>query len=164
MGSRSQGKRCGDVVIPRVAVEPGCRHVGLQAPRAELCLCLLQDLGVILLWSPGATVVALPSAGGREAFPSNGAWGALPKAQLRCGLLRSVQHQPSSSKEPNDVNWMALALCAKMTFIYHPILMALERLGKELLFLLVQLQQCQNARRLVRHCVVPEGQEQWEHP
>lgn len=37
---------------------------------------------------------------------------------------------------------MALALCAKMTFIYHPILMALEGLGEELLFLLMQLQQC----------------------
>lgn len=59
---------------------------------------------------------------------------------------------------------MALALCAKMTFIYHPILMALEVLGKELLLFLVQLQQCQNANCLVRHYIVPEGQEQWEHP
>lgn len=36
----------------------------------------------------------------------------------------------SSAKEPNDVTWMALALCAKMTFIHHPMLMALEGLGR----------------------------------
>lgn len=45
--------------------------------------------------------------------------------------LRSVL-EPSCVKEPHDVKWMALALCAKMTFIYHPMLMALEGLGKEL--------------------------------
>lgn len=98
-----------------------------------------------------------PSDSGSEAFPPSGTWAALSEAQLglllvlRHGLLRSVQHQPSSGKEPNDVKWMALALCAKMTLIYHPILMALEGLGKELLFLLVPLQQCQNANCLVRH-------------
>lgn len=58
---------------------------------------------------------------------------------------------PPSGNKPNDVKWLALALCAKMTFIYHPILMALQGLGKELLFLLVQLQQCQSANCLVRH-------------
>lgn len=37
--------------------------------------------------------------------------------------------EPSCGQEPNDVNWLALALRAKMTFIYHPMLMALEGQG-----------------------------------
>lgn len=69
-----------------------------------------------------------PHAGGSEAFLTKRAWG--PLLVFRHGLLRTVQHQPSSGKEPNDVKWMALALCAKMTFIHHPMLMVLEGLGR----------------------------------
>lgn len=134
--------------VPGQWWEPSCWDVGLWDPWAEVCLCLLQGLGVILLWPPGAMMVAMPSAGGSEAFPPKRAWG--PLLVFRHGLLRCVQHQPSSGKEPNDVKWMALALCAKMTFIHHPMLMALEGLGKELLFLLVQ--HCLNAHCETQTC------------
>lgn len=70
---------------------------------------------------------------GSEAFPTKRAWA--PLLVFRHGLLRTVQHQPSSGKEPNDVKWMALALCAKMTFIHHPMLMVLEGLGRSFILL-----------------------------
>lgn len=86
-------------------------------PQAELPPCLLQGLDVILLCFPGVTVVAIPIA---RAVPGQCLWCS------GMGSSMSVQYQLFSGIEPNDVNWMALALCAKMTFIYHPILMALE--------------------------------------
>lgn len=127
--------------LPGLWWEPSCWDVGLWESWAELCLYLLQGLAVILLWSPGAMMVAIPGGnsqcqgcgspvlvGVRLSLPKR-TWG-LWLLVLRHGLLRSVQHQPSSGKEPNDVKWMALALCAKMTFIHHPMLMALEGLGR----------------------------------
>lgn len=49
------------------------------------------------------------------------------------GVLGSKSHLFFTAapfmEEPNDVNEMALALRAKMTFIYHPMLMALRRAG-----------------------------------
>lgn len=42
--------------------EPRYWDVEFWDPWAELCLCLVQGLAVILLWSPGATVVVIPSA------------------------------------------------------------------------------------------------------
>lgn len=50
--------------VPGQWWEPSYWGVGLWGPWAELCLCLLQGLAVILQWSPGATVVAIPSGGG----------------------------------------------------------------------------------------------------
>lgn len=49
--------------VPGQWWEPSCWDVGLWDPWAEVCLCLLQGLGVILLWPPAAMMVAIPSAG-----------------------------------------------------------------------------------------------------
>lgn len=49
--------------VPGQRWEHSCWDVGRRAPRAKLRPCLLQGLGVILLCSPGAMMVVLPSAG-----------------------------------------------------------------------------------------------------
>lgn len=53
--------------VPERRWEPGSWDVGLRAPRAELCSCLIQGFSVILLCFPGATMVVLPSAGAMPA-------------------------------------------------------------------------------------------------
>lgn len=157
MGAGSQGECCGHGVSPRAVVGAQLLGCGTLGPlgrgvpvsssgpwcNSAVASCS-HDGGNAQCWG----CVAMPSAGGSETFPPKRAWG--PLLVFRHGLLRCVQHQPSSGKEPNDVKWMALALCAKMTFIHHPMLMALEGLGKELLFLLVQ--HCLNAHCETQTC------------